>query len=122
LRSRNIFINDCLTFSAIDGIQIDFRAGFITQDCAASKSIKNPTSTVINQKFRFPAPALTHALPVRANIICLYLCCAMHIALENLQLEHLWVVYPGTRRYPITEKINTLPLREIHQTELKSTT
>jgi hypothetical protein len=45
----------------------------------------------------------------------------MHIALENLQLEHLWVVYPGTRRYPITEKITALPLREIHQIELKTT-
>jgi predicted AAA+ superfamily ATPase len=47
---------------------------------------------------------------------------SMHIALEDLQLEHLWVVYPGTRRYPITEKITALPLREIHQIELKATT
>jgi predicted AAA+ superfamily ATPase len=46
---------------------------------------------------------------------------SMHIALEDLQLEHLWVVYPGTRRYPITEKITALPLREIHQIELKAT-
>jgi predicted AAA+ superfamily ATPase len=46
---------------------------------------------------------------------------SMHIALEDLQLEHLWVVYPGTRRYPITEKITALPLREIHQIELKTT-
>jgi predicted AAA+ superfamily ATPase len=46
---------------------------------------------------------------------------SMHIALEDLQLEHLWVVNPGTRRYPITEKITALPLREIHQIELKPT-
>jgi predicted AAA+ superfamily ATPase len=46
---------------------------------------------------------------------------SMHIALEDLQLEHLWIVYPGTRRYPITEKITALPLREIHQIELKPT-
>lgn len=39
---------------------------------------------------------------------------SMHIALDDLKLEHLWVVYPGTRRYPITEKITALPLREIH--------
>lgn len=44
---------------------------------------------------------------------------SMHIALEDLQLEHLWVVYPGTLRYPLTEKITALPLREIHSLELK---
>jgi hypothetical protein len=27
--------------------------------------------------------------------------------------EHLWVVYPGTLRYPLTETITALPLREI---------
>jgi len=45
---------------------------------------------------------------------------SMHIALDDLKLEHLWVVYPGTLRYPMTEKINALPLREIHQIELKA--
>lgn len=44
---------------------------------------------------------------------------SMHIALDDLKLEHLWVVYPGTLRYPMTEKITALPLREIHQIELK---
>ncbi len=43
---------------------------------------------------------------------------SMHIALEDLKLEHLWVVYPGTLRYPMTEKITALPLREIHDIEL----
>jgi len=38
---------------------------------------------------------------------------SMHVALEDLKLEHLWVVYPGTLRYPMTEKITALPLREI---------
>jgi predicted AAA+ superfamily ATPase len=38
---------------------------------------------------------------------------SMHIALEDLKLEHLWVVYPGTLRYPLTEKITALPLRDI---------
>ena len=45
---------------------------------------------------------------------------SMHIALEDLKLEHLWVIYPGTLRYPMTEKITALPLRQIHQIELKS--
>ena len=45
---------------------------------------------------------------------------SMHIALDDLKLAHLWVIYPGTLRYPLTETITALPLREIHQLELKS--
>jgi predicted AAA+ superfamily ATPase len=43
---------------------------------------------------------------------------SMHIALEDLKLEHLWVVYPGTLRYSMAEKITALPLREIPGLEL----
>ncbi len=43
---------------------------------------------------------------------------SMHVALDDLQLEHLWVVYPGTLRYPMTEKITALPLRETGLLEL----
>lgn len=42
---------------------------------------------------------------------------SMHIALEDLKLEHLWVVYPGTLRYALTEDITALPLREIGRIE-----
>jgi uncharacterized protein len=35
---------------------------------------------------------------------------SMHIAIEDLALEHLWVVYPGDRAFPMTEKISALPL------------
>jgi len=38
---------------------------------------------------------------------------SMHVALEDLKLEHLWVVYPGTLRYEMDGKITALPLREI---------
>jgi hypothetical protein len=38
---------------------------------------------------------------------------SMHIAVADLRLEHLWVVYPGTLRYPLTDRITALPLREI---------
>lgn len=44
---------------------------------------------------------------------------SMHIALDDLKLEHLWVIYPGTRRYPLNENITALPLREIQQIELR---
>ncbi len=42
----------------------------------------------------------------------------MHVALDDLQLEHLWVVYPGTLRYALSDKITALPLREIASVRL----
>jgi predicted AAA+ superfamily ATPase len=38
---------------------------------------------------------------------------SMHIALADLRLAHLWVVYPGEKRYDLTEKITAMPAREI---------
>jgi len=38
---------------------------------------------------------------------------SMHSALDDLSLTHLWVIYPGTVRYPAHEKITMLPLAEI---------
>ena len=35
---------------------------------------------------------------------------AMHVAIGDLGLEHLWVVYPGTVRYSMTDRITALPL------------
>ena len=43
---------------------------------------------------------------------------AMHIAVEDLGLEHLWVVYPGSLRYPITDRITALPLAEVNETTI----
>lgn len=40
---------------------------------------------------------------------------SMHIALQDLQLHHLWVVYPGPRRYPLAEAITAVPLHEMDQ-------
>lgn len=40
---------------------------------------------------------------------------SMHIAMADLNLEHLWVVYPGTQRYPLDDKITVLPIEEIRQ-------
>jgi predicted AAA+ superfamily ATPase len=45
---------------------------------------------------------------------------AMHIALDDLKLEHLWVVYPGTLRYSMTDQITALPLREINAIEMNA--
>ena len=38
---------------------------------------------------------------------------AMHIAIADLGLEHLWVVYPGSIRYALTDRITALPLAEV---------
>jgi predicted AAA+ superfamily ATPase len=38
---------------------------------------------------------------------------SMRIALEDLRLDHLWVIYPGTDAYPMGERIDALPLRDI---------
>ena len=43
----------------------------------------------------------------------------MHIAQQDLKLEHLWVIYPGARDYAMAENMTALPLREIHRLELK---
>lgn len=42
---------------------------------------------------------------------------SMHIALQDLKLEHLWVVYPGNRKYRLHERITALPLNGIHAIE-----
>ena len=38
---------------------------------------------------------------------------SMAVAVADLDLAHLWVVYPGDRAYPLAEKVSTLPLAEI---------
>lgn len=38
---------------------------------------------------------------------------SMHTAIADLDLAHLWVVYPGEKRYDLTEKITVVPAREI---------
>ena len=38
---------------------------------------------------------------------------SMHTAITDLGLEHLWVIYPGTVRYRLREKITALPIFDI---------
>lgn len=38
---------------------------------------------------------------------------SMHIARADLDLSHLWVVYPGSERYAMAEGITALPLRQL---------
>ncbi len=38
---------------------------------------------------------------------------SMHAALEELRLEHLFVIHPGSKAYPLQEKITAVPLARI---------
>ena len=46
---------------------------------------------------------------------------SMHVVIEDLGLEHLWVIYPGDQEYPLTDTISALPLKKIHDIELRPT-
>ncbi len=41
---------------------------------------------------------------------------SMHIAVDNLKIERLYVVHPGKERYPLTDKIEVIPLEELLET------
>jgi predicted AAA+ superfamily ATPase len=41
---------------------------------------------------------------------------SMRTAIDLLRLDHLWVVYPGRRRYPLDQGIDVVPLAEIPAT------
>lgn len=35
---------------------------------------------------------------------------SMHAAIQDLSLEHLWVIYPGRQEYPLHDKISVIPI------------
>jgi uncharacterized protein len=35
---------------------------------------------------------------------------SMHTAIQDLSLEHLWVIYPGHQEYPLDDKISVIPI------------
>ena len=43
---------------------------------------------------------------------------SMHIAVQDLNLERLWVVYPGSRTFGLHDRITALPLRDLHASPL----
>ncbi|MBW2078393.1 MAG: hypothetical protein JRI71_12750 [Deltaproteobacteria bacterium] len=40
---------------------------------------------------------------------------SMHIAIEDLGLEHMWLIYPGDQKCVLDDKITVIPLEEISQ-------
>jgi predicted AAA+ superfamily ATPase len=38
---------------------------------------------------------------------------SMQAAVQDLQLDHLWVIYPGSQAYPVSERITVYPLQQV---------
>lgn len=38
---------------------------------------------------------------------------SIHIVLQDLGLERIWIIYPGLERYPLHDRVEALPLREL---------
>jgi hypothetical protein len=37
----------------------------------------------------------------------------MRVAIDDLGLDHLWVVYPGRQRYALADRITVWPLSDV---------
>ena len=44
---------------------------------------------------------------------------SMHVAIEDLGLERLWVIHPGSRRYRLSDAIEALPLIDVASLALR---
>ena len=44
---------------------------------------------------------------------------SMHIVIDDLGLEHLWVVYPGELEYPLADRTTALPLGAVRPVTLR---
>ena len=44
---------------------------------------------------------------------------SMHVVIEDLGLEHLWVIHPGDRTYPLTDAVTALPLKRVRDAALR---
>ena len=40
---------------------------------------------------------------------------SMHTALETLQLDHLWLIYPGRHSYPVSDRITVYSILDLSQ-------
>ena len=37
----------------------------------------------------------------------------MRVAMRDLRLKHLWVIYPGDETYALDERITALPIQDV---------
>lgn len=45
---------------------------------------------------------------------------SMHVAIQDLRLEHLWVVYPGHQEYSLDDRISVIPIDSVPSLKLPS--
>jgi len=38
---------------------------------------------------------------------------SLHTAITDLDLEHVWLVYPGDERFPLHERVTALPAAQV---------
>ena len=38
---------------------------------------------------------------------------SMRVAMQDLRLEHLWVIYPGNTPYPLDERLSVAPIHQL---------
>jgi hypothetical protein len=38
---------------------------------------------------------------------------SMHVAIDDLELTHLWIVYPGRESFPIGPRLSAWPLSDV---------
>ena len=43
----------------------------------------------------------------------------MHVVAHDLDLAHLWVIYPGELEYPLTNRITAFPLVQVEAIEFR---
>ena len=43
---------------------------------------------------------------------------AMHAAMEELSLTHLWVIYPGDRPYRLSQRVSVVPVHRLRMLAL----
>lgn len=47
---------------------------------------------------------------------------SMHIVKADLELEHLWVIYPGELEHPLSDGITALPVTRVHELAFRTQT
>ena len=59
-------------------------------------------------------------MPRQARLDAPKLTPSMKIALQDLQLERILVIYPGTRRYEIADRMEAVPFEEVVRGDARS--
>jgi hypothetical protein len=40
---------------------------------------------------------------------------SLHVAMQDLKLDQAYIVYPGTKTYPVAENVTVIPLPDLRQ-------